>query len=61
MGCLGIRAESPEEVKPAIAEANEIDDRTVVVEFRTVADENVYPMVPAGQSNSDILVDPSQR
>lgn len=61
MGCRGIRVESPEEVKPAIAEANEIDDRTVVVEFRTVADENVYPMVPAGQSNSDILVDPSQR
>ena len=46
---------------PAIAKANEIDDRPVVLEFRTAAGENVFPMVPAGQSNSDIVVDPTQR
>ncbi|MGI9602462.1 MAG: biosynthetic-type acetolactate synthase large subunit [Acidimicrobiales bacterium] len=60
MGCVAIRAESPEEVEPAIAKANEIDDRPVVVEFRCDEREKVYPMVPAGQTNSDVLVDPSQ-
>lgn len=61
MGCVAIRVESPEEVAPAIAKANEIDDRSVVVEFRTDPRENVFPMVPSGKSNSEILVDPSQQ
>ncbi|WP_419919707.1 biosynthetic-type acetolactate synthase large subunit [Candidatus Poriferisocius sp.] len=61
LGCVGLRVESPEEVAPAIDRANEIDDRPVVVEFRCEAGENVYPMVPAGMSNSDVVVDPSQR
>ncbi len=61
LGCVGLRVESPEEVAPAIAKANEIDDRPVVVEFRCEAGENVYPMVPAGMSNSDVVVDPSQK
>ena len=60
MGCVGIRVEAPEEVPPAIEQANEIDDRPVVIEFRTEASENVYPMVPAGKSNSDVIVHPSQ-
>ncbi len=61
LGCVGLRVESPEEVGPAIDQANEIDDRPVVVEFRCEAGENVYPMVPAGMSNSDVVVDPSQQ
>ncbi len=60
MGCEAIRVESPEEVEPAIARANEINDRSVVVEFRTDARENVFPMVAAGKTNSEIQVDPSQ-
>jgi thiamine pyrophosphate-dependent acetolactate synthase large subunit-like protein len=60
MGCVGIRAESPEDVGPAIEKANSIDDRPVVVDFRTDAFEKVYPMVAAGQSNDDIVVDPIQ-
>ena len=61
LGCVGLRVESPEEVGPAIAQANDVDDRPVVVEFRCEAEENVFPMVPAGMSNSDVVVDPSQR
>ncbi|MDE0065763.1 MAG: acetolactate synthase large subunit [Acidimicrobiaceae bacterium] len=61
MGCVGIRVEAPEEVAPAIAKANEINDRPVVVEFRTDPRENVFPMVPAGKSNSELVVDPSQQ
>lgn len=61
MGCVGIRVESPEEVDPAIEKANEIDDRPVVVEFRTDDREKVFPMVPGGRANDDILVPPFQR
>ena len=61
MGCVGFRVDSPEEVVPTIQKANEINDRPVVIDFRTQAEENVYPMVPAGASNSEVLVDPSQR
>jgi acetolactate synthase-1/2/3 large subunit len=56
MGCVGLRAESPEEIQPVIDKANEIDDRPVVVEFRTDSREKVFPMVAAGMSNDDIQV-----
>ncbi len=59
MGCVGLRVESPEEVGPAIDKANEIDDRPVVIDFRTDSSEKVFPMVPAGGSNDDIVVDPA--
>jgi acetolactate synthase I/II/III large subunit len=61
MGCVGIRVESPEEVGPAIEKANSINDRPVVVEFRTEASEGVFPMVPAGASNDDLILHPSQQ
>jgi acetolactate synthase-1/2/3 large subunit len=60
MGCVGIRVEAPEEVQPAIDKANSIDDRPVVVDFRVDAEEKVFPMVPAGQSNDDIVLPPAQ-
>jgi acetolactate synthase-1/2/3 large subunit len=60
MGCIGIRVESPDEIQPAIDKANSIDDRPVVVEFRTDAQEKVFPMVAAGRSNDEIQVPPFQ-
>ncbi len=60
MGCVGIRVESPEEVEPAIQKANGINDRPVVVDFRVAEMEKVFPMVPAGASNDDIMLPPSQ-
>ena len=60
MGCVGMRVDSLEEVPAAIAKANEIDDRSVVIDFRVAADEKVFPMVPSGAANSDIVVPPSQ-
>jgi acetolactate synthase-1/2/3 large subunit len=59
MGCVGLRVEHAEDVRAAIDKANEIDDRPVVIDFRTDATEKVYPMVPAGASNDDIVVDPA--
>jgi acetolactate synthase-1/2/3 large subunit len=60
MGCVGLRAESPDEVQTVIDKANDVDDRPVVIEFRTDSMEKVYPMVPAGASNDEVIVDPSQ-
>ncbi len=59
MGCVAMRVDSPEEVEPAIDKANEIDDRPVVIDFRTDYREKVYPMVPAGKSNDEIILDPA--
>jgi len=59
MGCVGIRVESTEEVSSAIDKANDVDDRPVVIDFRTDAFEKVFPMVAAGDSNDNIVVDPS--
>lgn len=61
MGCVGILVESPEEVGPAIEKANSINDRPVVIEFRTDASELVFPMVPAGQSNDELILHPTQQ
>ena len=61
MGCVGIRVDSPEEVQPAIDKANEINDRPVVVDFRTDESEKVFPMVPAGIGNDDVEVHEAQR
>jgi len=60
MGAVGMRVDSAEEVAPAIEKANGIDDRPVVIDFRTDAFEKVYPMVPAGASNDDIIVGPTE-
>ncbi len=61
MGCVGMRVESPEEVPAAIEKANSINDRPVVIDFRTDASEKVFPMVPAGATNSQVVVPPSQQ
>jgi len=60
MGCAAFRVEDPDEVDAAIEQANAINDRPVVVEFVVEPNENVYPMVPGGQSNSDVVVPPFQ-
>ena len=56
MGCVGLRAEQPEEVDAVIEKALSIDDVPVVVEFVVHKDAMVWPMVAAGTSNDDIKV-----
>jgi len=55
MGCVGLRCETREEVDATIDKAMQIDDRPVVVDFIVGEDAQVWPMVPAGTSNNDIL------
>jgi acetolactate synthase-1/2/3 large subunit len=57
-GAVGIRVEHPEEVDAAIEKAYSVTDRSVVMDFRTDPREGVFPMVPAGGSNDDIILGP---
>ena len=57
-GCVGLRAERPEEVDTVIEKALSVDDRGVVIDFRVDPREMCFPMVPAGASNDDIIVGP---
>lgn len=55
-GCVGLRCEREEDLDDVIAQAMAINDRPVVVDFVVSRDSMVWPMVPAGVSNSDIQV-----
>ena len=55
MGCVGLRAESREEVDRVIEQAMAIDDRPVVIDFVVGADAQVWPMVAAGTGNDQIM------
>jgi len=59
MGCVGFRVDTPEDVETTIQKANEIDDRPVVIDFRTDFREKVYPMVAAGTTNDEVILDPA--
>jgi acetolactate synthase-1/2/3 large subunit len=56
MGCVGLRCDRPEDVDKTIAQAMEIDNQPVVVDFSVHRDAMVWPMVAAGASNDDIVV-----
>jgi len=58
MGCVGMRVDNADDVVATIEKANAVDDRPVVIDFRTDWREKVYPMVPAGSSNDDIILGP---
>jgi acetolactate synthase-1/2/3 large subunit len=53
-GALGLRAEKPSEVRPAIEEAIR-SGRPAVVDVIVECEANVYPMVPAGAAINEII------
>jgi len=53
--CVGLRCERPEDVDATIEKAMSINDVPVVIDFVVHRDSMVWPMVPAGVSNDDIL------
>jgi acetolactate synthase I/II/III large subunit len=57
-GAVGLRVERADEVDAAIEKAYSITDRSVVIDFRVDPAEMVFPMVPSGASNDDIIVGP---
>jgi acetolactate synthase-1/2/3 large subunit len=54
-GCPGFRCDRPEDVEATLEKALAAGDVPVLVDFRVDPDEKVFPMVPAGASNDDIL------
>ena len=59
-GGIGLRAETPDEVDAVIDKALSVKDKTVVIDFRVDRTEMVFPMVPAGGSNDDVILGPEQ-
>lgn len=60
-GGVGLRATSPDEVDIVIEKALGVDDRPTVIDFRVDPGEMCFPMVPAGASNDDIILDPREQ
>jgi acetolactate synthase-1/2/3 large subunit len=58
-GAVGLRADTPEDVDVVIDKALSVTDRSVVIDFRCDPREMVFPMVPAGASNDDIILGPN--
>lgn len=56
LGCAAFRVETEEDIVPTIEKARKINDRPVVIEFVVAKDAQVWPMVPAGTSNSEIMM-----
>lgn len=54
LGCAAFRVTKEEDVVPTIKKAREINDRPVVIDFIVGEDAQVWPMVAAGSSNSEI-------
>ncbi len=54
-GIPGFRVQTVDELDTTLAKAAEITDQPVLVECRVDPDEMVFPMVPAGASNDEIL------
>jgi acetolactate synthase-1/2/3 large subunit len=59
-GAVGLRVEHPDEVDATIEKAYAVEDRSVVIDFRVDPREMVFPMVPSGASNDDIILGPDQ-
>ncbi len=53
--CVGIKVDKKDQVREALDSAMKVDDRPVLIDFRIDPEENVYPMVPAGEAIDRML------
>lgn len=53
---VGFETADPEEVPRIIEKALEINDRPVIMNFHVAREENVFPMIPAGQSIQEMML-----
>jgi acetolactate synthase-1/2/3 large subunit len=56
-GAVGLRVTQESEVREAVERAMAVTDRPCLIDFQVARDENVMPMVPAGGTVDDMLVD----
>jgi acetolactate synthase-1/2/3 large subunit len=50
-----LQAESSSDVEPVLKKALALRDKPVMIEFKTIYEENVYPYIPLGGSVKDII------
>jgi acetolactate synthase-1/2/3 large subunit len=55
-GHVGMKIEKPADVEGALKEAMKIRDRAVFLDFITDQHENVYPMIPAGGGQNEMIL-----
>ena len=55
-GHVGMRIENPGDVEAALQEAMQLKDRLVFMDFITDQTENVYPMIPAGGGQNEMIL-----
>jgi acetolactate synthase-1/2/3 large subunit len=55
-GCVGMRVDRVDQVAGALQTAREVRNVPIVIDFRVVKQENVYPMIPAGTSYADLIL-----
>ena len=55
-GHVGIQISKPADVEPALRDAMKMKDRLVFMDFLTDKTENVYPMVPAGAGQNEMIL-----
>jgi acetolactate synthase-1/2/3 large subunit len=55
-GHVGMQISRPEDVEGALKEAMAMKDRLVFMDFLTDKTENVYPMVPAGAGQNEMIL-----
>ena len=55
-GHIGMRIEKPGDVEGALREAFALKDRTVFLDFLTDPSENVFPMIPSGGGQNEMLL-----
>lgn len=55
-GHVGMKIEKPGDVEGALREAFAMKDRTVFLDFITDPEENVFPMIPAGGGQNEMLL-----
>ena len=54
-GAVGIRVATPAEIGPALERARAVTDRPVFLDFVVQREANVWPMVPAGAGNDEMM------
>ena len=59
-GCVGIRAETPDELDEKIQEMIDID-KPVIFDCRVDQAENCFPMIPSGKPHNQMLLGPKDQ
>ncbi len=59
-GAIGMRIEKRSEVVDALRKSLEYTDVPVIMDFRVVREENVFPMIPGGQGVDQMMINGSK-